>query len=57
MKETLQSTISSLQNQMTLAMATAVERKTELEQKLADAENTIRFLSEKLSNSNISTEE
>jgi hypothetical protein len=48
MNQTLQSTIATLQSQMKVAMTTALERKMILENKLADAENTIRELSEKL---------
>ena len=48
MNETVQSTISTLQSQMTVAMTTALEKKTELETKLAAAEYTIQELSDKL---------
>jgi SMC interacting uncharacterized protein involved in chromosome segregation len=46
--ETLQSTIGSLQSQMAVAMTTALKKKSELEQKLVEAENTIKGLSDKL---------
>lgn len=44
---TLQSTISSLQSQMNVALTTALRKKTELESKLAEAERAIQDLLKK----------
>jgi uncharacterized protein (DUF2164 family) len=48
MNDTFQSTVSSLQNQLTTIVTTALEKKAELEKKLSDAEFTIQELTEKL---------
>jgi SMC interacting uncharacterized protein involved in chromosome segregation len=55
MNETVQSTILTLQSQMTVAMTTALEKKTELEKRLAAAECTIQELSDKLRESENTT--
>jgi ABC-type Fe3+-citrate transport system substrate-binding protein len=46
--ETLRSTIGTLQNQMNAAMVTAVEKKKELERRLAESEEIIRLLRQRL---------
>lgn len=48
LNETLSSTITTLQNQMAAAMMTAVEKKQGLERKLAESEETVRLLRDKL---------
>lgn len=48
LNDTLRSTIGALQNQMAVAMMTAVEKKQELEKRLAESEENVRLLREKL---------